>query len=265
MILDEIVKVKRKQLEKEKSKQSLKELIKKLEDREIRNFQTVLLKKNLSIIAEIKKASPSKGVLIEEFDFKKISKIYQELCVDAISVLTESHFFKGKKEYIKEVKAITNKPILRKDFIIDEYQIYQSFAIGADAILLIAAILPGKLKPFYQLASRLGLHVLIEVHNLEELQEALKTGGDMIGINNRDLKTFKVNLQQTQKLIREIPKNKIIVSESGISTEKDINKLKDLGVDAILVGETFMKNINDREKINAFLKACKEDTRNDKN
>ncbi|WP_127836649.1 indole-3-glycerol phosphate synthase TrpC [Clostridium prolinivorans] len=258
MILDEIVEVKKKQLKIEKSERSLDDLIKNIKPRDIRNFEKALNKDSISIIAEIKKASPSKGVIIENFNHKSIAKIYEQIDIDAISVLTEKHFFKGNDKYIKDVKEISSKPVLRKDFIIDEYQIYQALDIGADAILLIAAILPGKLKKFYDLASSLGLHVLIEVHNESELYEALESGGKIIGINNRDLKTFKVSLDNTEKLVKSIPKDKIIVSESGIANAEDVKYLKSFGVNAILVGETFMRNIENRIKIYEFVRACKD-------
>ncbi|MCM8710139.1 indole-3-glycerol phosphate synthase TrpC [Clostridium sp. SYSU_GA19001] len=258
MILDEIVAVKKKQLEIEKEEKPLENLIKNSKPREIRNFEKALSGREMSIIAEIKKASPSKGVIIENFNHKAIAKVYDEVDIDAISVLTEKYFFKGNDEYIKDVKIIADKPVLRKDFIIEEYQIYQALDIGADAILLIAAILPGKLKRFYDLASSLGLHVLIEVHNESELEEALKSGGRIIGINNRDLKTFHVSLKHTEKLKNLIPKDKIVVSESGISNADDIKYLKSLGVSAILVGETFMRIIKDRTKVNEFVRVCKD-------
>lgn len=258
MILDDIVAVKRKQLELEKGKKPLDYLKKNLKTREVRDFEAALRGEGISIIAEIKKASPSKGVIIEKFDHKRIASIYEEINIDAISILTEEHFFKGRNEYIKEAKEITTKPILRKDFIIDEYQIYQAHEIGADAILLIATILPGKLKSFYDLASRLGLHVLIEVHNQRELEEALETGGRIIGINNRDLRSFQVSLKHTEELIKYIPKDKIVISESGISTADDIKYLEGLGVNGVLIGEAFMRNIEDRNKINQFILAFKD-------
>lgn len=257
MILDKIVEAKKVQLEKEKALRPLEEIKKNIKPREIRDFEAALRGENISIIAEIKKASPSKGVIIENFDHKAIAKVYEEINIDAISVLTEKQFFKGNDEYIKEVREISNKPVLRKDFIIEEYQIYQALEIGADAILLIAAILQGKLKSFYELATSLGLHVLIEVHNEEELKEALESGGKIIGINNRNLKTFEVSLRHTEELMKHIPKDRIIVSESGISTEEDIKFLRALGVNAILVGETFMRTIEDRAKVSEFVGYCK--------
>lgn len=257
MILDEIVKVKLRQIEEEKSEKSLECLKKSLKPREIRDFQAALSKSSMSVIAEIKKASPSKGVITENFDHRSIAEIYDEINIDAVSILTEKHFFKGNDEYIKDVREITVKPLLRKDFIVDPYQIYQALQIGADAVLLIAALLPGKLKSFYELAVGLGLHVLIEVHNEKELEEALKSGGKIIGINNRDLKTFNVSLKQTEKLMKYIPDDKIVVSESGIREAEDIDYLKSLGVNAVLVGETFMRAINNKDKLTQFVRACK--------
>jgi indole-3-glycerol phosphate synthase len=257
MILEKIVEAKREQLEAEKAQRTLEEMKENIKPRKIRDFEAALMGEDISIIAEIKKASPSKGVIIENFDHRSIAKVYEEINIDAISVLTEKQFFKGNDEYLKEVREISHKPLLRKDFIIEEYQIYQALEIGADAILLIAAILQGKLKSFYELATSLGLHVLIEVHNEEELEEALESGGRIIGINNRNLKTFEVSLKHTEELMKRIPKDKIVVSESGISTEEDIKFLKALGVNAVLVGETFMRTIEDRDKVNQFVRFCK--------
>ena len=228
-ILDKIVEKKRAQLEVEKKETSLEEMIKKSkEKREIRDFESALSKEGVSVIAEVKKASPSKGIIAEEFDPVRTAKFYEASDFDAISVLTEKEYFLGDDKYIEMVRAVTTKPVLRKDFIIDEYQIYQSKVIGADAILLIARILKGKLKSYYDLAKSLGLHVLVEVH-----------GED--GVNNRNLETFHVDLKQTEKLMKLLPADKIVVSESGIRNSEDIEYLKSIGVSAVLVGETLMR------------------------
>lgn len=241
-ILEKIVESKKKQLEIEKKEISLKEMIEKSNvKRDIKNFEDAVKTKDISIISEVKKASPSRGVIKEDFDPVKIGRFYEANNYNAISVLTEKEYFLGNDKYIKLVKEVTTKPILRKDFIIDEYQIYQSKVIGADAILLIARILKGKLKKYYDLASSLGLHVLIEIHEEAEIAETLETGARIIGINNRNLETFTVDLKQTQKLIDLLPDEKIIVSESGIKNRKDINFLKKLGVNSVLVGERLMK------------------------
>lgn len=241
-ILDEIVEKKRKQIEGEKKEVSLEKMIEKAKrTREIRDFEQALRGKEVAIISEVKKASPSKGVIKEDFDPVKTAKFYEKSNFDAISVLTEKEYFLGDDKYIKMIREVTTKPILRKDFIIDEYQIYQSKVIGADAILLIARILKGKLKSYYDLARSLGLHVLVEVHGEEEVEEALKSGAEIIGINNRNLETFTVSLEQTSKVMKLLPKGKIIVSESGIRGKEDMDYLKSLGVSAVLVGETLMR------------------------
>lgn len=244
MILDDILKFKKEQLNEEKKGKG--------------KFKKALSGDRMSVIAEIKKASPSKGIIKEDFDPSKIAEIYKSADVDAISVLTEKKFFKGDDKYIKDVKDASGKPVLRKDFIIDEYQIYQSKMLGADAILLIAAVLCDKLKYFYDKAKSIGLDCLVEVHNKNEIDEAVSAGCDIIGINNRDLRDFSVNLNTTEKLIKYIPEDKIKVSESGIKTPDDIKYLKNIGIDAVLIGETFMRNTEDSEKIQSFVKKAKE-------
>lgn len=197
---------------------------------------------HINLIAEIKKASPSKGILRGDFNPSKIAMTYQANGASAISILTNERFFEGRLEYIAKVKENVSLPILRKDFFIDEYQIYETVATGSDAILLICELLStNELIKFYNLATSLGLDCLVEVHNEEDLEKALATGAGIIGINNRDLHTFKVDLGLTQKLIRHIPPHKIIVSESGIKSYEDVMFLKSLGVNAVLIGEAFME------------------------
>ncbi|WP_026881624.1 indole-3-glycerol phosphate synthase TrpC [Clostridium akagii] len=257
MILDDIVNYKMKQLEEEKIIEPLASFENKIIDIKNRDFKESLNKDGISIIAEIKKASPSKGIIKDNFDPKNISKIYEKIDIDAISVLTERKFFRGRDEYIKIVKDITTKPILRKDFIIDEYQIYQAKYIGADAVLLIVSILGKKLKNFYKLSRQLGLQCLVEVHDRKELEIALEAEVDIIGINNRNLKDFVVDLKCTEELIKYIPQNKVIVSESGIKTAEDILYLRSIGANAVLIGETFMRNIDNISNINDFLVKAK--------
>lgn len=257
MILDEIVSYKIKQLEEEKEKQPLYKFEHKIIDINTRNFRESLSKDGMSIIAEIKKASPSKGIIKKDFNPEVIANIYEKINIDAISVLTEKNFFKGKDEYIRLVKGVTTKPILRKDFIIDEYQIFQAKYIGADAILLIVSILKNKLKSFYKLAEELGLQCIVEVHDRAELEIALEAEVQIIGINNRNLKDFTVNLKNTEALIKYIPKEKIIISESGIQTSEDILYLNSIGANAVLIGETFMRNIEDIKSINDFISKAK--------
>lgn len=257
MILDDIVVYKKQQLEKEKKIISIDSLIAQSNGLVIRDFKKALTLDTIAIIGEVKKASPSKGLIKVDFDHKEIARIYEKSEVDAISVLTEKKFFLGKDEYLQEVKGISTKPILRKDFIIDEFQLYQAKAIGADAVLLIAAILEGRLERFYKLAVSLGLQCLTEVHTRKEAEEAIEAGCEIIGINNRNLSTFEVSLSTTEKIKRYIPKDIITVSESGIKTAEDIMYLQTIGIDAVLIGETFMRYLNDNKSIDEFIDKAK--------
>ena len=257
MVLDEIVRHKKKEVEEKKRIKPVEELINEIKGGYSGNFKKVLQKEGISIIGEIKKASPSKGIIKEDFDSVKIAKVYEKVDVDAISVLTEKEFFKGDDNYIRKVKKVSSKPILRKDFIVDEYQIYESKILGADAVLLIVSVLGDKLRDFYNLSKSVGLDVLVEIHDRQQLEIALEAGCDIIGINNRDLKTFNVDINTTENLIKYIPQNTTIVSESGIKTPEDIRYLASLGVDAVLIGETFMKIIDDIDKISDFVKEAK--------
>jgi indole-3-glycerol phosphate synthase len=257
MILDKIVANRRLQVEREKAQLSLKHIINSIENIEIRDFAATINTDSIAIIAEIKKASPSKGIIKDNFDHEAIASVYEEINIDAISVLTERDFFLGKDEYLKDVKAVARKPLLRKDFIVDEYQLYQSKALGADAVLLIAGVLQKELGSYYKLAQQLGLCSIVEVHDREELDLALEADCGIIGINNRNLKTFEVNLHNTEKLMKYVPGNKLIVSESGIEAPEDIKYLRSLGVKAVLIGETFMRNIDDIDTLKKFVKEAK--------
>ena len=248
-ILDEIVENKIKQLEKEKILRPLASL-KALDLKEVRDFEDSIREKDFAVIAEIKKASPSKGVIVEEFNVEEIASNYDKFDIAAISVLTEKKYFLGNDKNIIKAKKKSSKPILRKDFIVDEYQLYQARVIGADAVLLIAAILKNKLAEFYEKAKGLGLGCLVEVHNKEELENALSCGCNIIGINNRNLKDFEVSLKTTENLLKYIPKDKLVISESGIQSLEDIKYLKSIGVKGVLIGESFMRN---PEKVKAFL------------
>ena len=243
MILNKIIKYKKEKIANEKSKMPFKTLIKGLCLTEpSRNFKESFTDNKLSIIGEIKKASPSKGIIKEDFCPQQIAKLYDENKVDAISVLTEDKFFKGSNLYLKQVREITNLPILRKDFIIDSFQIYQSKILGADAILLISTILTKRqLIDFQKIAKILGLCCLVEVHNKEELDIVLGTDAEIIGINNRNLKDFTTDIKNTGDLIRFIPNDKIIISESGIRSKGDMDYLKLLAVSGVLIGESLMK------------------------
>ncbi|MBI4837667.1 MAG: indole-3-glycerol phosphate synthase TrpC, partial [Nitrospirae bacterium] len=202
----------------------------------------------------IKKASPSKGIIRENFDLSGIADIYDRKNVDAISVLTERHFFQGSIDYLRAVRKITKKPLLRKDFIFDEYQVYESRVNGADAILLIVACLEqSRLKDLRELAKELSLDSIVEVHDSKELETALSSGADIIGINNRNLKTFEININTTVRLLKDIPLDRIVVSESGINTRADVEVMEAAGADAILAGTVFMKSRDIGAKIDELM------------
>jgi len=194
------------------------------------------------IIAEVKKASPSKGIIREDFNPVHISQDYEKGGADSLSILTEPHFFKGDKEYLGMVRRYVSIPLLRKDFIIDKYQILEALAFGADYILLIAMALSRKeLKELHDYALHLGLDVLVEIHNKKDLIKAMFVGADIIGINHRNLETFEIDMSLSERLIPLIPNSKIIVAESGMRSHEDVVELNKIGVDAFLVGEHFMR------------------------
>ena len=204
----------------------------------------------ISFIAEVKQASPSAGVLCKNFSHLELALIFKKLKADAISVVTEEDFFLGKINYIEDIKKQVNLPILRKDFILEETQILESRAVGADAILLIMGILDEeKLKDLYDCTKDLGMDALVEVHTEKELKKVLKMGVDIIGINSRNLQTFQINRERPAKLLPFIPEDVIKVSESGIHTLKDVLLLKGLGTDAVLVGEALMRADNIEDKL----------------
>ncbi|MPW26713.1 indole-3-glycerol phosphate synthase TrpC [Alkalibaculum sp. M08DMB] len=243
MILDKIVKTKLESLEQTKELKPLDILLSEIPtDYSHRSFSNaIVLKDRLAIIAEIKKASPSKGIIKENFDPLKIAVEYEKNKVDAISVLTETTYFLGNNQFLTDAKTNTTVPVLRKDFIIDSYQIYEAKAINSDAILLIMAILTKeKLSAYINIATSIGLECLVEVHDIGELEVALECGAQIIGINNRNLNTFEVNIMNTEIIMEKIPKDIIVVSESGIKSNEDIKYLKDLGVNAALIGESLM-------------------------
>lgn len=206
------------------------------------------------IIAEIKKASPSKGIIREDFDPITIAQAYEKGGADALSILTEPHYFKGDKEYLGMVRRYSSLPLLRKDFIVDKYQLVEALVYGADFVLLIAAALGKKeLKELYEYALHLGLDVLVEVHDKNDLIKAMFAGADIIGINHRNLETFEMDMSLSQKLIPLIPNGKIIVAESGIDNHDTVMELAKVGADAFLVGEHFMRQ-NDITKAISDLK-----------
>ena len=208
----------------------------------------------VKVIAEVKKASPSSGILREDFSPMDLARSYARAGAAAISVLTDGPFFQGSLLHLQEVRGAVALPLLRKDFVIDPYQIYEARAFSADAILLIAAVLEfDRLREYLDLASALQLHSLVEVHDDEELFRAIEAGAPTIGINNRDLKTFQVSLDVTFSLLRLIPNGKVVVSESGIASRADVERVRRAGADAVLVGEALVTAPDPAAKIHELL------------
>jgi indole-3-glycerol phosphate synthase len=207
-----------------------------------RNFAAALRAPAVSLIAEVKRASPSKGLLRHNFDAVVLAHEYEDNGATAISVLTDQHFFQGNLGHLRAVRQNVGLPVLRKDFILDPYQVYEARAAGADSVLLIvAALSAGDLKALYQLVRELGMAALVEVHNAAELERALKIGPRIVGVNNRDLRTFKVDLETTAHLRPLVPTDVILVAESGVHTRADVARLAAIDVDAMLVGESLVR------------------------
>ena len=256
MILDDIISNKKEELAETKRRVPFADIKARAADADpIREFGKVLSAgTGIGLIAEVKKASPSKGVIREDFDPIAIARTYEKSGASCISVLTEQKFFQGKLEYLGLIRKTVGLPLLRKDFIIEEYQIHEARAAGADAILLIAASLDkSQLQDYIGIAKRLGLDVLVESHTYKELDKSLLAGAMLVGINNRDLTTFSVSLQTTLDLVKDIPDDRTIVSESGIRTREDVMQLQQAGVDAILVGESLMREKDIEKKVRELL------------
>lgn len=206
-------------------------------------FAKAIRKTGMSYICEVKKASPSKGVIAEDFPYLEIAKEYEAAGASAISCLTEPHYFLGKDEYLKTIAQQVKIPVLRKDFIVDAYQIYEAKLLGAAAVLLIVSLLEDKvLKNYIEIAQSLGMDALVEAHDKEEVERAVKAGAKIIGVNNRDLKTFEVDIQNSVNLRKLVDKDILFVSESGIKTKGNIDVLKENGTNAVLIGETLMRS-----------------------
>jgi indole-3-glycerol phosphate synthase len=256
MFLDKIVKEKQKELEERQKAMPIAELKDAIEQKPAPiDLAKELKGEGISLIAEIKRASPSKGDLNVNLDAVALAKTYADNGAAAISVLTEKNYFKGSGQDLEAVKnALPNVPVLRKDFILDPYQLYEARVWGADAVLLIAAILDDSaLKELITLSHRLGMHCLIEVHDENELKRALKCDAKLIGINNRNLQTLEVDINVTKKLRPLIPPECLVVSESGIKSQEDIEKLKAWGVDAVLIGEALVTASDIPAKIKELL------------
>jgi indole-3-glycerol phosphate synthase len=242
MILDEIIETKRREVAGGKAARPLAELERMITGMpSTRNFAKAIGTGECAIIAEVKRRSPSRGLLRADFDPVRIAQEYEHHGAAALSVLTDGTFFGGSDADLTAVKDAVTLPVLRKEFIIDPYQIYEARALGADALLLIAAVLTeAQLREYRDLAVSLDLAALVEVHNREELEKTLTSGAEIVGINNRDLKTFRTDLQTTLALAPSIPADRIAVSESGIRNRQDIETLTKAGIRAFLIGETLI-------------------------
>ena len=251
-ILDELAEYARKRVEHDKKKISPTE-IKRLAlsmPKGNFSFEKALRKDDIAFICECKKASPSKGIIAENFPYLDIAQEYEQAGADCISVLTEPSRFLGRDSYLKEITEKVSIPCLRKDFTVDEYMIYQAKLLGASAVLLICSILDkSQIKEYINICDTLGLSALVEVHDENEIKTALQSGARIIGVNNRNLKDFSVDTENSRKLRELVPNDVIFVSESGVKTPEDVQKLRDIGADAVLIGETLMRAENKRDML----------------
>ncbi len=256
MILDEIAERTKERIAKEKESlpfEELRRMAEVLPVKENRPFYEALKKPGISFICEAKKASPSKGIIAEDFPYLDIALSYEEAGASAISCLTEPFFFKGSDAYLRDITAAVTIPVLRKDFTVDPYMIFQAKRDGASAVLLICAILdPSELAEYAAIAESLGLSALVETHDEKEIDMALNAGSKIIGVNNRNLKDFTVDINNSARLRGLVPTEVAFVSESGIKTKEDVRKLVENGTDAVLVGETLMRSADKRAALNAL-------------
>lgn len=257
MILDQIAEATRIRVNNAKEQLPLTAIIERLQmegritsfsNRNEKTFSEALSKPGMSVICEVKKASPSKGVIAEDFPYLQIAEEYEAAGADAISVLTEPEYFLGSTEYLENIRKKVGVPLLRKEFIVDDYQLYESKLVGADAVLLICTLLGEKyLKPYLDICRSLKLSALVEAHTEEEVELALQSGAQIIGVNNRNLQTFEVDLNTSLRLRRLVPKEVLFVAESGIRNREDMKQLKEAGVDGVLIGETLMRSNRKKE------------------
>ena len=260
MILDEIVEHKKSELKQSIMLKPLREIEEDIKELpEPKDFYGLARNyKGLKIISEVKKASPSKGVICKDFDPVKIAKSYEDNGAFAISVLTDRKFFDGQLEYLSAIKKVVDIPLLRKDFTIDPYQIFEARLYGADIVLLIVSVLDTtQLKEYLEITDSLGMSAIVEVHDTNELEKAIGAGSSIIGINNRNLKTFEVDLSTTEKLIEYIPGHIHVVSESGINDPADIRRLGSLGISTFLIGESFMGSSDPGGRLGEFIDQVK--------
>lgn len=252
-ILETLANCTRKRIEKDKEKISLAQMKEKALAINCNTdfpFEKALKKNGMSFICEIKKASPSKGIIAEDFPYLEIAKEYEQSGASAISVLTETDYFLGNDKYLEEISKVVSTPIIRKDFTVDEYMIYQAKVLGASAVLLICSLLDtDTIRQYISVCDILGLSALVEAHDENEIKSAIDAGARIIGVNNRNLKNFTVDITNSTKLRSLVPQDIIFVAESGIKTPQDISVLKEANVDAVLIGETFMKSNNKKEML----------------
>lgn len=254
-VLGKIVDAKRKEIAANKTKRPLSEFKEGLKGRQkTRDFKRSLQGKGIQLIGEIKKISPGHGILRESFNPVALAEAYERAGAASLSVLTDEPFFGGHLSYLKKIKSFVKLPLLRKDFILDEYQLYESADASADAILLISAILAQEqMNRLIRVSKELGMASLLEVHTEEDLEKALSTEAEIIGINNRDLQTFEVDFQTSERLMKRIPKGKVVVSESGIHSREEVRRLETLGFHAVLIGQAFMERSNIEEAIHEVM------------
>nr|WP_319489005.1 indole-3-glycerol phosphate synthase TrpC [uncultured Caproiciproducens sp.] len=254
MILDTIAHSTRIRVEEEKKRVPFEALKEKAFSLKIDTpflFEKALQERELSFICEVKKASPSKGVIAADFPYLQIAQEYETAGASAISVLTEPAFFQGNNTYLSEIKQAVHVPVLRKDFTVDDYQIYEAKTLGADAVLLICSLLDADiLSKYIAVCDQLGMSALVEAHTADEVHSALQAGARVIGVNNRNLKTFEVDFHTCIRLRRLVPQNIVFVAESGIQTAQDVALLKEAGVHAVLVGETLMRSKDKKAELN---------------
>ena len=251
-ILDQLAEYAKKRTEEAKNRISLQEM----KHRALNlptgdfSFEKALKKEGISFICECKKASPSKGLIAPEFPYLQIAKEYEQAGADCISVLTEPKWFLGNDLYLKEIAESVSIPCLRKDFTVDEYMIYEAKVLGASAILLICSILEeSRIREYLGICDTLGLSALVETHDEEEVKMAVSAGARIIGVNNRNLKDFSVNTENSRRLRELVPGDRIFVSESGVKTGEDVARLREFGADAVLIGETLMRAADKRAKM----------------
>ncbi len=260
MILDVLAQATRERVEKQKRYKTLQDVRAEAESLNANTgfpFERALAQDGISFICEVKKASPSKGLIAPDFPYVRIAEEYEQAGASAISVLTEPDYFKGDLAYLEEIAAKVHTPLLRKDFTIDEYMIFEAKAAGASAVLLICAILEEeRIREYKEIAHSLGLSVLVEAHDEAEVETALRTDARIIGVNNRDLKTFTVDINNSVRLREMIPADRLYVSESGIKTPADVGVLYRNGTNAVLIGETLMRSADKKAELALLRSEC---------